>query len=122
MLFVAEIIRAECAGGDKSIGASVVEFYEQAGASDAADAAGKSGADAVGKMVRNEAIGGLALGLHGTAFGGGNLCGDFAERCHVHVLRCPVVAELAGADEGTMHGKGGVARGRRRGKGRAGEI
>src|ERR1700681_1483818 len=109
MLFIAEIVRAKRAGGDKAISAGVVELDEKASAGDAADAAGERCTDTVGQKMRNEAVGGLPLRLHGAAFGGRNLSGDFAQRGPIQRFGCTVRAELACADERTVHGKVGVA-------------
>ena len=61
-------------------------FDEQAGAGDAGNAAVEGRADAVGEEMRDQPVGGLALGLHGAPLGGGDLRGDFGQLRSVGML------------------------------------
>ena len=66
-LVIVEIFRAEGSDRDQSVGAGVTELDEQAGARDAGYAALERRADAVGEMMGDQPVHGLALGLHGAA-------------------------------------------------------
>ena len=77
-LVIVEIFSAKRADRDQAVGAGIAEFDEQSGAGDAGDAALKTCPDAVCEKMRDQAIGGLALGLHGAPLGDGNLGGDLA--------------------------------------------
>ena len=111
---VAEVFVApDGARRDEAVGAGLVELDEQARARDARYVAVEGGADPVGEEVRDQPVGGLALGLHGAALGGGNAGGDFRQRTDVGALRQPVGAELLRADQGAMHDQVGVAADRR---------
>ena len=77
-LVVIEIFRSQGADRDQAVGAGIAELDEQSGPGDAGDAALKGGPDAIGEKMRDQAISGFALGLHGAALGDGNLGRDFA--------------------------------------------
>src|SRR6202022_40211 len=77
-LVVIEILSPQRADRDQAVSAGIAEFDEQSGAGDAGDAALKGCADAVGEKMRDQPVGGFALGLHGAALGDGNLGRDLA--------------------------------------------
>src|SRR5262249_29704629 len=76
VLAILEIFRADGAGRNEAVGAGLLELHEQAGAGDAGDAAFEGGADAIGEEMRDQPVGGLALGHHSAALGGGDARGD----------------------------------------------
>ena len=71
---------------------------EQARLGDAGDAAGEACADAVAQPVGDEPVDGRAFGLHGLAFGRGDLRADRLQLV-LHRLRQAVVAEIERADQ-----------------------
>ena len=79
VLVVAEIFIANGARRYEAVGAGLAQLHEQAGAGDAGDAAIEGRADAVGEEMRDQAVGGLALGQHGAALGGRDLRTDLRE-------------------------------------------
>ncbi len=109
----AEIFVADGARRNKTVGAGLVEFDEQAGAGDAGNMAVESGADPVGQKMRDEPVRRFALGLHGAAFGGGNIGGDFGKRAHIHVVGWPSAPSFSGADQSAVHDEIGIAADRR---------
>jgi hypothetical protein len=108
-LIEAKILVADGARRNKAIRAGFVEFDEQAGAGDAGNVPVERGADAIGQEVCDQPVRRLALGLHGAAFGSGNVGGDFGERSCVNDFRQAVAAEFSGADQGAMHDEIGIA-------------
>ena len=77
-LVIVEILAADSADGDQAVGAGVGEFDEQAGAGNAGNPALKDIADAIGEEMRDQAIGGFTLGLHGASLGHPYLRRDLA--------------------------------------------
>ena len=111
-LVIAEIIVAERAGGNEAVGAGVGELDEQPGVGGAGDAALETGADLFGEEGRDQAVGGLALGGHGAALGGGNARGDFGQLFAAHLGQA-AGAEVQRAHQRAMHDQIGVAADRR---------
>src|SRR5207245_1497617 len=103
VLLVAEIIVAERARRNEPVGAGLVELDEEAGARRAADMALEGGADAVGEEMRDEAVGGLALGRHGAALGRRDARADLAQRRNVSRVRQSAFSEFQRANEPAMH-------------------
>ena len=64
---VTEIFFADVTRRDQTVGAGLVEFDEQAGAGHSGDVAIEGRADAIDQKMRDQPVGGLALGLHGAA-------------------------------------------------------
>src|SRR5262249_59768760 len=122
VLVIAEIIGADGARGDESVRAGIVELDEQAGAGGARDVALEGCADAVREEMGEQAIEGLALGFHGAALGGRDLCADLAERSGVLLLQQSAVAEPQGADEAAMNDEVGVTADRRGGMGGTAQV
>ena len=60
---------AERSHRDQAVGARFVQFDEQTCFGDAGDPAFEDRADAIGEEMRDQAVGGFTLGLHGAAFG-----------------------------------------------------
>jgi hypothetical protein len=63
-----EILVTDKAGRDKPIGASLIEFHEQSGARHTGNMPAKGCAYAVSQKVRDQAVRGLAFGLHRAPF------------------------------------------------------
>src|SRR5579862_6809992 len=63
----AKIFIADGAGRNETVGAGLIELDEQTGAGDAGNMPAECRADAISQKMRNQAVCGLALGLHGAA-------------------------------------------------------
>src|SRR6516165_3511742 len=113
VLVVAEIIGADGARRDESVGAGVVELDEQAGAGGARDVALEGRADAVGEEMGEQAVEGLAFRFHGAALTSRDLRADLAEGGDVLLRWQFAVAEPQGADEAAMDDEVGVTSDRR---------
>ena len=107
-LVVVEIFSPKRADRDETVGAGVGQFDEQAGTGDAGDAALKGRPNAIGEKMRDQAVGGLALGLHGSPLGDGNLGRDLAEGFRRLGLRQRAFAQPQAADQRAMHDKIGI--------------
>ena len=59
--------------------------------------------------MRDQAVGGLALGLHGAAFGDGDLGCDFAQGLRRFGFRQRAFAKAKTADQGTVHDQIGIS-------------
>ncbi len=59
--------------------------------------------------MRDQAVGGFALRLHGAAFGQRNLGGDLGQRFHRLGLRQRAVAEAQAPDQRAVHDQVGVS-------------
>lgn len=68
-LVIVEIFRAEGSDRDQAVGAGLGELDEQAGARDAGDAALEARTDAVGEVMGDQAVDGLALRFHRAPLG-----------------------------------------------------
>ena len=66
------------------------------------NAALEGGADPIGEEVREQAVEGLALRLHGAPLGDRDGGGDLAQRLRIHALGERAVAKLAGADQAAV--------------------
>src|SRR5689334_1569174 len=72
-LVKAEILLADAARRNKTIGTGFVEFDEKPGTRHPRNVPVENRTDAIGQKMRDQSIGGFALGLHGPAFGRGNV-------------------------------------------------
>src|SRR5262245_64191023 len=113
IFMVAKIFAADGAPGNEAVRAGVVELDEQTGAGGAGNVSLEGCADAVGEEMREQAVEGFALGLHGAALGGRDLRADLAQRRRVLLLRQRAIAELQGADEAAGDHQAGIAAARR---------
>ena len=112
-LVVIEVFTSKRADRDQAVGAGIAKFDEESGAGDAGDAALKGGADAVGEKMRDQAVGGFALRLHGAALGDGDLRRDLAQAFRRLGLRQRAFAKSQAPDQCAMHDKIGVSPDRR---------
>src|SRR5262245_62670211 len=103
ILVVAEIFAADGARRNEPVRAGVVELDEQTGAGGAGNVPLEGCADTVGEEMREQAVEGFALGLHGAALGSRDLRADLAQRRGILLLRQRAVAELQGADEAAVN-------------------
>src|SRR5207244_5516942 len=113
VLVIAEIFRADRARGHEAVGAGIVELHKKASARCPGDVAGKGRTDAISEEMRDEAVEGLAFGLHGAALGGGDLRADLTDRRRVLLLRQPAVTEPTRANETAVDDEVGIAADRR---------
>ena len=113
---VDEVFVAEGGDWDEAVGAGFVELHEEAEAGDAGDCAFELGADAVGEVGGEVAVGGVALGHHRAALGHGDVLAGLGEafllggrQAVVLGIRAPAV----GADQRAVDDEVGVAADRR---------
>src|SRR5437016_13714489 len=85
VLVVPEIFAADRARRNESVGAGLVKLNEQTGAGDAGNAAVEGGADAVGEVMRQQPVEGLAFRLHGAPFGRRDSGRNLAQAARVFV-------------------------------------
>src|SRR5579872_4116326 len=108
-----EVLLADSARRNKTIGAGFVELDEQTGPGYPRNMAVENRADAVGQEMGDQAIGGLALGFHGAAFGRRNVGGDFGKAAGIGAVRQAISAKLERTDQGAMDDQIGIAADRR---------
>src|SRR5690349_16437376 len=108
-----KVLLADAARRNKAIGAGFIELDEQTGARHPGNMPVENCTDAIGQEVRDQPIGGLAFGLHGAAFGYGNISRNLGKASRVGRIRQTVRAELVRADQGAMDDEIGVATDRR---------
>src|SRR5881227_3397070 len=108
-----KVLLADAARRNKTVGAGVVELDEQPGACHPGNMPVENCTDTIGQEVRNQPIGGLAFGLHGAAFGCGNISRNFGKASRVGSIRQSIHAELERADQRAMDDEIGVATDRR---------
>ena len=84
-LDVAEILNADMAGRDQTVGAGLVELDEQTGAGHAGNVPVKNCADTVRQKVSDQSVSGFAFRLHGTPLGGRDICRHFGERPNIRI-------------------------------------
>src|SRR5262249_30049014 len=118
----AGIVGADGARGGESVRAGVVGLDGQAGAGGARNVGLVGWADAIGEEMGEQAVEGLAFGLHGAALGGRDLCADLAERGGILLLRQCAVTEPQGANEAAMNDEVGITADRRGEMGVAAQV
>src|SRR6516225_3694284 len=118
----AKVLLADAARRNKTVGAGFVELDEQSGARHPGNMPVENRPDAIGQEVSDQPIGGFALGLHGAAFGGGNVGRDFGKAARVGGIGQTVSAKLERADQGAMDDEIGIAADRRSEMGVAAQI
>jgi len=112
-LVKAKIFVADGARRNETVRAGFVEFDKQSGARHPGNVPVENRADAVGQEMRDQPIGGFALGLHGPAFGGRNVCRDLGEAARIRSIRQAVGPEFERSDQRAMDNKIGIAADRR---------
>ncbi len=112
-LVIVEIFRAKGSDRDQPVGAGLAQLDEQAGAGDAGDAALETRADAVGEVMRDQAVDGLALRLHRAPLGQRNMRGDLTEGFRRLAVGQGAFAEPERADQRAVHDEIGIAADRR---------
>jgi hypothetical protein len=108
-----EILIADETRRYQAVGAGFIKLDEQAGAGDPGNVPVEGGADAIGEEMRDQPVGGFALGFHGAPLGGRNVGGDFSKRARLGRFGQSIRSELLRADQRAMHDKIGIAADRR---------